>query len=163
MPSRNHKPPFKVRSSRIQGLGAFATQRIRKGTRIIEYVGERISSEEADARYDDDITPNPHVLLFVVDKRTVVDAGVGGNEARFINHSCDPNCEPVIESRRIYIEAIRTIEPGEELTYDYNLTREDGDDAETEGAFTCRCGAPTCRGTMLEQLPKRKPKRKKAK
>jgi hypothetical protein len=147
---------FKVRSSPIQGHGAFAARQIRKGTRIIEYTGERITTEEADARYDDDRTPNPHVLLFVVDKRTVVDAGVGGNEARFINHSCEPNCEPVIDSRRIFIEAIRTISPGEELTYDYNLTRDDDDNAQTEKGFTCHCGASTCRGTMLEPLRKRR-------
>ncbi len=155
-----NKPSFEVRSSPIAGFGAFATRKIRKGTRIIEYTGERISSKEADARYDDD-SPNPHVLLFKVDARTVVDAGVNGNEARFINHCCEPNCEPIIDNRRIYIEALRTIFPGEELTYDYNLTREDGDNAETEDAFICRCGAPTCRGTMLEPLPKRKKRKHK--
>ncbi len=149
------KPLFKVRSSSIQGLGAFSTQRIRNGTRIIEYTGERINSKEADARYEDG-KPNGRVLLFQVDKRTTIDAGVGGNEARFINHSCEPNCEAVIESRRIYIEAIRTISPGEELTYDYNLTRDEQDDPRTESEYACRCGVPTCRGTMLEPLPKHK-------
>ncbi len=156
-----NKPNFEVRNSTIQGQGVFATRRIRKGTRIIEYVGERISSEEADTRYDDN-SPHPHVLLFKVDKRTVVDAGVNGNEARFINHCCEPNCEPVIENRRIYIEAIRTISPGDELTYDYNLTREDGDNSKTEDAFVCHCGAPTCRGTMLEPLKRMRGKRKKS-
>jgi SET domain-containing protein len=144
---------FKVRGSRIQGLGAFATQQIRKGTRVIEYTGERISSEEGDRRYDEKHSPDSPVLLFTVDKRTVIDAGVGGNDARFINHSCDPNCEPVIQSRRVYIEAIRTIRSGEELTYDYNLTREGKDDEKTEREYACHCGAPNCRGTMLEPLP----------
>jgi hypothetical protein len=148
------KPLFEVRSSSIQGLGAFATQRIPKGTRIIEYIGERITSKVADARYDDH-SPGSLVLLFVVDKRTVIDAGVGGNEARFINHSCGPNCEPVIDSRRIYIEATRTIYPGEELTYDYNLTRDGDDETQTEVDYSCHCGASACRGTMLEPLPKR--------
>jgi hypothetical protein len=147
--------PFEVRSSAIQGLGAFATQRISKGTRIIEYVGERISTKEADARYDDH-SPGSIVLLFVVDKRTVIDAGVGGNEARFINHSCGPNCEPVVAGRRIYIEAGPTIFPGEELTYDYSLTRDKGDDEKTEVEYACHCGAKNCRGTMLEPLHKRK-------
>lgn len=149
------KLKFKVRFSPIQGRGAFATQRIRKGTRIIEYTGERISPDEGDRRYDDKHSPDSPVLLFTVDKRMVIDAGVGGNEARFINHSCDPNCEPVIESRRVFIEAIRTIQPGEELTYDYNLTREGTDDKETEMEYACHCGAANCRGTMMEPLPKR--------
>lgn len=147
---------FKVRSSQIQGMGTFATQRIRKGTRIVEYLGERITPKEADERYDDDHTQDSRVLLFVVDKRTVIDAGVGGNEARFINHSCEPNCEAVIDARRIFIEALRTISPGEELTYDYNLTRDEQDDPQTETEYACHCGAPACRGTMLESLPKRK-------
>lgn len=144
------KSSFEIRSSPIQGLGAFATRRIRKGTRIIEYAGERISSREADARYDDQ-APQARVLLFQVDKRTIIDAGVDGNEACFINHSCEPNCEAVIDSRRIYIEALSTISPGEELTYDYNLTR-DEDDSKTEANYSCHCGASTCRGTMLEPV-----------
>ena len=142
-------PPFEVRQSPIQGMGVFATRRIRKGTRIIEYVGERVSPEEADRRYDDDLSEHPHVLLFTVDKRTVIDAAVGGNEARFINHSCEPNCESVTEKRRVYIEALRTIKAGEELTYDYSLTREGDDDLEMEQRYACRCGAGTCRGAML--------------
>lgn len=154
---------FEVRSSPIQGFGAFAIQRIRKGTRIIEYLGERITPKEADARYEGDLVPHSRVLLFKVDKRTVIDAGVGGNEARFINHSCEPNCEAVIESRRIFIETVRTISPGEELTYDYSLTRDEDDGPQTESDYVCHCGAPTCRGTMLEPLRKRrKQKHKKA-
>ncbi|OGO38395.1 MAG: hypothetical protein A2Z03_11845 [Chloroflexi bacterium RBG_16_56_8] len=153
-----------MRSSPIQGLGAFATQRIRKGTRIVEYTGERISPKEADTRYADDRTQHPHVLLFTVDKRTTIDAGVNGNEARYINHSCQPNCEAVIEDRRVYIEALRTISPCEELTYDYNLTLDGQPDAETEARYACHCGANTCRGTMLEPWrSRRKSKRKKGK
>lgn len=142
-------PMFEIRPSPIQGQGAFATRRIRKGTRIIEYVGERITPAEADTRYDDDRVDHPHVLLFTVDKRTVIDAGVGGNEARFINHSCEPNCEAVVESGRVFIEALRDIAPGEELTYDYHLERHGRDDAEWEQRYACRCGAESCRGTML--------------
>jgi hypothetical protein len=92
--------------------------------------------------------------LFLVDKNVVIDAAVGGNDARFINHSCEPNCEPVNESGRIYIEALRSISPGEELTYDYSLTRDEQDDEQTEIDYACRCGARRCRGTMLEVLPK---------
>jgi SET domain-containing protein len=146
------KPSFQVRSSRIQGRGAFATEPIRKGTRLIEYVGERISTSEADRRYEDNV--RSAVLLFRVDDRLVVDAAVGGNEARYINHSCEPNCRPVIEDRRVFIEALRAILPGEELTYDYSLTRDELDDEQTEIDYACHCGAPTCRGTMLEVLPK---------
>lgn len=143
------KKLLEVRPSKIQGLGAFATTRIPKGTRIIEYTGERISPAEADRRYNDDTSAHPHVLLFSVDSRTVIDAGIGGNESRFINHCCEPNCAAVTAKKRIYIEALRDIDPGEELAYDYNLTRESDDDEALEQRYACRCGAPTCRGTML--------------
>ena len=130
-----NKQYFEVRNSPIQGLGGFATQRIRKGTRIIEYIGERITSEEADRRYDDDKSEHPHVLLFVVDKHTAIDAAVGGNDARFINHSCEPNCRAVLDKKRVYIEALKTIAEGEELTYDYNLTRDGKEDAAIEEQY----------------------------
>jgi SET domain-containing protein len=141
--------PFEVRSSSIHGRGVFALRRIRKGTRLIEYTGERISPEEADRRYDDDALDIPHTFLFTVDKRTVIDAAVDGNEARFINHSCDPNCEAVDEAGHIFIEAVRSIRPGEELTYDYHLERDGRWRAEWAQRYTCRCGAPNCRGTLL--------------
>jgi SET domain-containing protein len=150
MPTRPHIPFFEVRSSLIQGLGAFATRRIRKGTRLVEYVGERITPAEANTRYDDERSAHPHVLLFVVDKRTVIDAGVDGNEARYINHSCEPNCEAVVDSGRVYIEALRTIQPGQELTYDYRLQRNGRYGDTWEQRYACHCGAATCRGTMLE-------------
>ncbi len=144
---------FEVRPSSIHGMGVFASRRIRKGTRIIEYTGERIPVKEGDRRYGEDDSPHPHVLLFVVDQHTVIDAGVGGNEARFINHCCEPNCEAVVAQKRVYIEALRTIQAGEELTYDYNLTRDSQDDAEMERRYACRCGAVGCRGSMLAPRP----------
>jgi SET domain-containing protein len=150
--------PFELRRSSIQGLGAFATRRISKGTRIIEYVGERITEEESDRRYDDASMKRHHTFLFSLDDGTVIDAAVGGNEARFINHSCDPNCEAVIERKRIYIEAIRTIQPGTELAYDYAYERSDDCDEETERLYVCRCGSKKCRGTIL--APKKGGKRK---
>ena len=143
-------PLLEVRPSAIQGLGAFATQRIRKGTRLVEYQGERITPEEADERYDDESDPSPHVLLFTVDKELVIDAGVNGNDARFINHSCEPNCVAVVDRRRVYIEANREIASGEELTYDYNLQQDEPPDEETKRRYACHCGAKNCRGTMLE-------------
>ena|SRR5688572_10995374 len=152
MPS-SRKPFFELRTSPIHGQGAFATRRIRKGTRLIEYLGERITHAEADERYDE---RTAHILLFTVDKRTVIDAGVGGNEARYINHSCEPNCEAVLETRRVYIEALRTIQAGEELTYDYHLEPGERSDPEEEKWYLCQCGATTCRGTMLVPRPKRR-------
>ena len=140
---------FEIRSSPIQGRGAFATRRIRKGTRLIEYVGERISHAEADKRYDDDGMRRHHTFLFTLNNRTVIDAGVGGNEARFINHSCSPNCESVIDSGHIYIESIKTIPPGTELVYDYQYERAADADESDEARYPCRCGSPDCRGTIL--------------
>jgi len=141
------RPPIEIRDSRIAGLGAFTTRRIPKGARIIEYRGERISADEADARYESAFA-GPHlVLLFTVDSRTVIDGGAGGNEARYINHSCEPNCEAVIERRRVWIYALRDIGPGEELTYDYNLAGDDDIQTQDE-RYACRCGTPSCRGTL---------------
>lgn len=154
------QPFFEVRRSPVHGLGAFALRRIDKGTRIIEYLGERVSHREADRRYEGKDADDAHTFLFIVDGRTVIDAGVGGNEARFLNHSCNPNCESVIEKRRVYIEALRTIEPGEEMTYDYQIQREDDDPPGIEEIFACRCGFPQCRGTML--WPPDPPPRKRA-
>ena len=142
--------PFELRDSRIQGRGAFATRPIKKGERIVEYLGERISQREADKRYDDTTMERHHTFLFSVDERTVIDATHTGNDARFINHSCDGNCEAVVDQRRIFIEALRDIAPGEELAYDYGYERgEPEDDAELEAMYPCRCGAAKCRGTIL--------------
>jgi hypothetical protein len=141
------RPPIEIRASPIAGLGAFATRHIQKDTRIIEYVGERITPVEADARYADGASAHELVLLFTVDARTVIDAGVNGNLARYINHSCEPNCESVTDRRRVWIYAIRDIERGEEITYDYNLTGDDGIEAQAE-QYACHCGTSSCRGTM---------------
>lgn len=143
------RPPFEIRRSRIQGRGAFATRPIKKGERIIEYTGECISWEEADRRYDDEHMDRHHTFLFTLNKRIVVDAGVGGNEARLINHSCEPNCEAVIVQGHIYIDAMRDIAVGEELTYDYAYERDAGAGEEEERRYVCRCGAARCRGTIL--------------
>jgi SET domain-containing protein len=152
------EPPFELRRSEIQGRGAFATRQIRRGQRIIEYTGERIGDDEADRRYDDDKMSRHHTFLFVVDDKTIVDAAVGGNDSRYINHSCDPNCEAVIERKRIFIYALRTIRPGEELAYDYQYERTKDHTAEDEKFYACRCGAPNCRGTIL--APPKKPRKK---
>ncbi len=146
---------FVTRSSKIAGRGAFATRPIRKGERLIEYLGERISHAEADSRYDDASMSDHHTFLFTVSRQTVIDARVGGNEARFINHSCDPNCQAVIDGSRVFIEASRSIALGEELAYDYGYLRDGTETADDEfRVYGCRCGSARCRGTILAPLPK---------
>jgi SET domain-containing protein len=151
--ARAAAPVIEVRDSPLHGLGVFATRRIKKGSRVIEYLGERISHAEADRRYDHKDENDNHTFLFIVDARTVIDAGVDGNEARFVNHGCEPNCESVIVNRRVFIEAIRDIAAGEELTYDYQIQREADDPPDIDLIFACRCSAPSCRGTMLWPPP----------
>jgi uncharacterized protein len=151
-PQPPHKPApplLVVRESPLHGLGVFAARRIGRGARIIEYLGERLSHQEADRRYQHKDVCDNHTFLFTVDARTVIDAGVGGNEARFVNHSCEPNCESVIENRRVFIDTLRSIEPGEELTYDYRIQREADDPPDIDAIFACRCGFERCRGTLL--------------
>jgi SET domain-containing protein len=138
---------YVVRKSGIHGKGVFATAVIPQGTRIIEYKGQRISSQEADARYG----PNEKtkiVLLFSVDESTVIDAAVRGNAARFINHSCEPNCEAVMEDGRIFIEALRQIKPGEEFFYDYDLELDAREKKNSTKLYPCYCGNQKCRGTL---------------
>jgi hypothetical protein len=155
-------PLFEVRHSRIHGYGVFAARRIRKGTTVIEYLGDRVSHDEADARYEDKDPNDNHTFLFTVDSKTVIDGGVGGNDARYINHGCDPNCASTTQNKRIYVEAIRTIQPGEELAYDYQIERDAEDPPNVDEIFACRCGAARCRGSMLV-APKKAGKRRPAK
>jgi len=147
--------PFELRPSSIQGRGAFATRAIRKGARIIEYLGERISQAVADERYDDTKMSRHHTFLFNVDEDTVIDAAREGNDARFINHSCAPNCQAFLEGNRIFIYALRDIAVGEELSYDYSYDRTEDMGPEEEALYVCRCGASTCRGTILAPLDKK--------
>jgi uncharacterized protein len=142
-------PPIEVRNSSVHGRGVFATRAIKKGERIIEYLGERVSHKEADRRYELKDENDSHTFLFIVDSRTVIDAGVDGNDARFFNQSCDPNCESTVEKKRVFIDAMRDIALGEELTYDYQIYRDWDDPDNIDQVFACRCGAPNCRGTML--------------
>ena len=154
---------FEIQRSGVHGRGAFAIRTIRKNTRLIEYVGESITPAESDRRYDDtNVTKDHHTFLFSVDSRKVIDATFGGNDSRFINHSCDPNCEAIIEDRHVYIEALRTIRPGEELAYDYNYERTPKTTKADEKLYVCRCGSSTCRGTILSAKVTLPRKRKKA-
>ncbi len=162
MKKRTTLPLFEVRHSPIHGYGVFALRRIRKGTTVTEYLGDRVSHEEADLRYENKDPNDNHTFLFTVDSKTVIDGGVGGNDARYINHGCDPNCESTTLKKRIYVEAIRTIQPGEELAYDYQIGRDPEDPPNVDEIFACRCGAAKCRGSMLvaPKKPRRKPVKK---
>lgn len=142
-------PPFAVRPSPMQGQGAFATHRIPAGTRLVEYAGERLSPDAAEARYPDVQGERHHTFLFAIDDAVVIDAAVDGNDARWINHSCDPNCDAVIDAARIWIETIREIEVGEELAYDYAFTLPERHTPAAKRRYPCHCGAARCRGTML--------------
>lgn len=146
-------PYLEIRESAIQGKGAFATRNIRKGTRLIEYLGQRISWRTADKRYDDEKMGRHHTFLFTVDDRICIDGAVKGNDARFLNHSCDGNCEAITDRKRIFIEARRSIRAGEELLYDYQYERTEDHTEEDEKFYACRCGAAKCRGTILAPKP----------
>jgi SET domain-containing protein len=170
----NPKEPnefYEVRKSGVHGYGGFAKQDLKKGTRITEYLGDRISHKEADQRYEDHDESDNHTFLFIVNRRTVIDAGVNGNNARFINHQCDPNCTSVIEDGRVWIETIRPVKKGEELGYNYEIGREKNDPENVDEIYACRCGSPKCRGTMLspptraeylKQLERKKKRKKSA-
>ena len=141
---------FEVHPSRIDRLGVFALRPIRRGQHIVDYVGERLTAEAVEARYDEDAADDPHTFLFRISDHEYIDASVSGNDARFINHSCDPNCETEVEGDRVCIKAIKNIEPGVELTYDYMLDIDRDASLDRRGLFACRCGAVLCRGTMLD-------------
>ena len=149
MPRHAVGPPFEVRSSAMQGLGVFATRPITAGSRLIEYAGERLSPTQADERYPDVPGERHHTFLFAIDDDVVIDAAVDGNDARFINHSCDPNCDAVIDGGRIWIETIRDVAPGEELAYDYAYVLEERHSPAAKRRFPCHCGAAAWGGTIL--------------
>ncbi len=149
IPANGAERLYAVRRSAIHGRGVFAAGAIPKGARIIEYRGERISYDRACELYPDFEDEPTHTFLFEIEDDLVIDAAQRGNAARWINHSCAPNCEAVQENGRIYIEAIRAIRPGEELGYDYNITLEERHTAAERRRWACLCRAKTCRGTLL--------------
>jgi hypothetical protein len=152
---KSRQRSFEVRSSRVGGLGVFATRKIPKGTRLIEYTGERLTAAESDARYpEDDESGNHHTFLFSIDDDVVIDAAFHGNDARWINHSCDPNCDAVVENGRLWIETIREVRRGEELAYDYAYELEERHSPAAKRRYPCRCGAANCRGTILTKKRK---------
>src|SRR4051812_36101867 len=140
---------MELRGSAIHGLGAFAVKDIPKGTKIIEYGGGGNNTGKADRRYDDDKMKEHHTFLFILSSRTCVDAAYEGNEARFINHSCDPNAETSVDRSRIWISSIKRIPAGTEITYDY-MYDDDTEYTDKDYAFYgCECGSPKCRGTIV--------------
>ncbi len=161
------KARIEVRDSAIHGRGVVALAPIAKGKKVVEYTGERIDWDEADRRPPSDPDDPNHTFFFSLsDGATVIDAAVGGNDARWINHSCKPNCEAIeTDGGRVFIHARRAIEAGEELNYDYGLILEERITKKLRKAYECRCGAKKCRGTMLaivEDSPAAKARRKKA-
>ncbi len=140
---------IEIGKSGIHGKGVYATGRIRKGTLIIEYTGEHITWEKAMDLPPRDPNNPYHTFFFSLDNGEVIDAGAGGNESRWINHSCDPNCETREEDDRIFVYALRALRPGEELFYDYKIVPAERRTKKLERQFACSCGAAKCRGTML--------------
>ncbi len=150
MSARKPGKPYVVRHSVIHGRGVFATDDIRRGTPIIEYKGKRMSWDEALARPDSDPDDPSHTFLFELDDGRVIDARLRGNAARWINHSCTPNCvTQEDEEGRVFIEAKRRIRLGEELTYDYRLSVDGKLTRKERAQYACRCGTSRCRGTLL--------------
>lgn len=156
MPALKAKP-YAVRSSPIHGRGVFATRTIRKGAAIIEYRGQRTTWETGSERQGLDPAEPYHTFLFELDDGSVIDASVRGNAARWINHSCDPNCEALEDDDgRVFIHARRTLRAGDELAYDYRLQLDGRITKADREAYQCRCGAARCRGALLELKKKRR-------
>ena len=162
MPTPKPPRPYSVRNSKIHGRGVFATRTIRKGSKIIEYRGDRTTWDIAIERPASDPDNPHHTFFFETSDGGVIDANVRGNAARWINHSCDANCESFeYEDGRVFIEARRTVRAGDEITYDYRLSLDGRIGKKTRAAYACRCGVPTCRGVLLVESKKNKKKKKK--
>lgn len=154
-----------VRRSPIHGNGVFAATDIPAGKSLVEYRGKLLTHAVADEMYSDNVETG-HTFLFILNDDYVIDANVNGNAARWINHSCSPNCEPVLEEAadgdrkkdRLFIASKRPIKAGEELTYDYGIELADSDTKRIKELWACRCGSPRCTGTMLS--PPKKDKKK---
>lgn len=156
--SPRRKRRVRVGKSGVHGKGVYAAADLRKGARIIEYTGRRVPWKEAQLEPARDPANPYHTFFFSLDDGNVIDAAHGGNAARWINHSCEPNCETIEENGRMYVHALRRIRAGEELFYDYKLVAAERRTKKLEQEFACFCGSANCRGTMLE--PKKKKKRR---
>jgi SET domain-containing protein len=155
------KRRFVTRSSPIHGRGVFAAVKLRRGETLLEYRGRRITHDEANRRHGNS-EGSGHTYYFTLNDHWVVDGDDGGNSARWINHSCTPNCEAEIhvhiggDERRdhVLIRTLRAIRAGEELGFDYAIVLEVPHTARARRLWACRCGSQSCRGTML--APKRR-------
>ncbi|KND61486.1 protein containing SET domain [Candidatus Burkholderia verschuerenii] len=145
-----------VRRSGVHGKGVFAVAPIEKGDKVMEYKGERISWKEALRRHPHNPKEPNHTFYFALDDGRVIDGKIDGNSAKYINHSCAPNCEAEEVEGRVLIHARRDIEPGEELNYDYGLVIDGRITKKLKKEYECRCGAKKCRGTMLATKEKKK-------
>ena len=145
-------PGLIIRSSSIHAAGCYTSLPIKKGVRVCEYDGPRLSKAEADVRYEDRIV----TYLFSCGNNQVID---GFSTAMFFNHCCDPNCESEQDAKgRIFISTVRDVAAGEELTYEYNLHDSEDDTQD------CYCGGVNCRGTMFSDYElKRRARRAKRK
>ena len=149
-----------ARRSPIHGNGVFAAADLPAETTLVEYRGRLLTHKQADRLYPGADTG--HTFLFILNERYVIDANEQGNVARWINHSCAPNCRAVLEEDeggnkrkdRVLIETLRPIGAGEELTYDYGITLEERHTERLKKIWACRCGAPKCSGTMLKRKKK---------
>ena len=137
----------------MHGKGVFAVQAIAAGETILEYAGEIITWAQAQKRHPHDPENPNHTFYFHIDEQHVIDALHGGNSSRWINHACNPNCETEEQGGRIFIKALRNIQVGEELNYDYGLIIEARYTPKLKAEYPCWCGAKNCRGTLL--APKR--------
>ena len=142
-------PRTEVRESPVHGKGVFARRAIASGTRVLEYRGQRISWKEALRRHPHDPQQPNHTFYFSLEQGGVIDANVDGNSARWINHSCEPNCEAREVDGRVFIHALRDLQAGEELFYDYHLSLDERHTPRLKREYACHCGAAACRGTML--------------
>jgi SET domain-containing protein len=140
---------IQVRRSGVHGKGVFALQPIAAGETIIEYTGEVISWKEALRRHPHDPDDPNHTFYFHIDDKHVIDAKVGGNASRWINHACETNCEADEVDGRIFIKALSDLQPGEELFYDYGLVIDGKLTKKLKKEYPCRCGTKSCRGTLL--------------
>lgn len=142
-----------VRRSGVHGKGVFAAQPLRAGERLLEYKGQRISWKEAVRRHPHNPDEPNHTFYFALEDGRVIDGNVDGNSARWINHSCAPNCEAEEIEGRVFIQALRDIPADQELFYDYGLVIDERQTKKLKKEYACHCGARKCRGTML--APKR--------
>ncbi|WP_225782747.1 SET domain-containing protein [Xenophilus sp. Marseille-Q4582] len=138
-----------MRRSEVHGNGVFAVADLKAGELLLEYTGEVISWKEALRRHPHDPSQPNHTFYFHIDDKHVIDGGVNGNDAKWINHSCEPNCEADEQDGRIFIKALRDIPAGQELNYDYGLVIDEPYTPELLADFPCWCGSANCRGTLL--------------